>query len=52
MPAPSLALPLLHNLLQEHLGRRLPLSHVPRFRGYAFEFSTDRRRHFRLTSTI
>ena len=34
------ALSLLHNLLQEHLGRRLPLSHVPRFRGCVFGFST------------
>ena len=47
-PAPSL----LGDILHEPLGHRLPLPHVPRLIGYASEPSTDRRRHFRLTSTI
>ena len=41
MSAPFLALSLLRNLLQEHLGHRLPLSHVPRLIGCAFKSSTD-----------
>ena len=40
-PAPLLALPLLPILLHEPLGHRLPLPHVPWFRGYVFGFSTS-----------
>ena len=42
MPAPPVALPLLRNLLQEALGHRLPLPHVPRLCGYVLEVSTKR----------
>ena len=48
----SPALSLLGDLLQEPLGHRLPLPHVPRFSRYAFEFSKNRRRHSGLTSVI
>ena len=43
-PDYSSALPLLRNLLQELLGHRLPLSHVPQFFGCVFEFSAHRLR--------
>ena len=39
-PAPPPAVSLLHHLRQEPLCHRVPLPHVPRFRGYVFEFST------------
>ena len=41
MPVPPVALPLLRNLLQEPLGNRLPLPHVPRLYRYVFELSTN-----------
>jgi len=45
----SLALSLLRDIRQEPLGHRLPLPHVPCFRGYVFEFLTNRLRHSKLT---
>ena len=41
MPAPPLALSLLHNLLRESLGHSLPLPHVSRFRWYVFGSTSD-----------
>ena len=49
-PGCSPASPLLRNLLQEPLGDRLPLPHVPQFFGYVFEFSANRWRQPGLTS--
>ena len=43
------ALPLLRYLLHELLGRRLPLSNVPRLCGYVLEPSTSRLRESPLT---
>ena len=39
--APSLALSLLRNLLQEPLDHNLPLPCVPKYFGYEFQFSTS-----------
>jgi len=41
MPAPLLALSLLHILLHESLGHRLPLPHVSHLRWYVFEATSD-----------
>ena len=45
MPDLSLALSLLRNLLQEHLGHRLPLPHVPWLIWCAFKFSANQWRY-------
>ena len=41
MPTLPLALSMLHDLLHEPLGHRLPLPRVPRLHGYVFRFSTN-----------
>ena len=51
-PGSPLALSLLRNILHELLGYRLPLPHVPKFFGYAFGFSRNRRQRSELTSSI
>ena len=49
---PPIALSLLHSLLYEPLGHRLPLHHTPRLNWYEFDFLTKRPGHSGLIFTM